>query len=73
LYISVLFKPVFLAYHCHNTKHVSVPQSAVNINAYVQDSGVHRDFVRGGGGGVVKQIQLRTVGRENEDLRAAVP
>jgi hypothetical protein len=37
-YTAVLFKPVFLAYHSHNTKHVRVPLGAVNIKAYFQDT-----------------------------------
>jgi hypothetical protein len=36
------------------------------------NSGVPRNFVRGGGGGV-QQIQLRTEGRENGDLGAVAP
>jgi hypothetical protein len=35
----------------------------------VTDSGIHRNFVRGG----VQQIQLRTEGRENGDLGVVAP
>lgn len=30
----------FLAYHCHNTKHVNFPLSAAYINIFFQDTGL---------------------------------
>ena len=32
--------PNMLTYHCHNTKHVSLPLGIANIDAYFQDTGL---------------------------------
>ena len=41
------------------------------IPVYVMNSGISRNFVRGGGG--FQQIQLRTEDTENGDLGAVAP
>ena len=35
---TVFFKLFFLAYHCHNTKHVLLPIGTANINACFHDT-----------------------------------
>jgi hypothetical protein len=37
----------FVAYHCHNTKHVRVPPGTENINAYFRHTGLPGCFAVG--------------------------